>query len=328
MFVFNGQIAMTFGDTFGGPASYPFFNVSHTDWRSNTMALINPSPTPPATGLIFSSMVTNSSGNAKELLSSQKSSYEASVVPTYGVSVGNRMFLQYMSIHQYGAPGHWTLNYSGMAYSDDGGQNWVKSTTTWPGNSNFGQVAMVPQGSYVYLFGIPGGRYGALQLARVPATQMLTLSAYQYWNGLTWVTNQPGAAVDIAPDPVGELSVQWSSYYQKWLMTYLVDPTGQVVLRMSDSLTGPWSAPQVIVDSSQYPQLYAPYITPLWDDGPDIYFNMSVYDHYQVYLMHTSLSPSTAASQPKIAAPTTASPSANTRTTYPFAHGVGSTPAR
>ena len=45
-------------------------------------------------------------------------------------------------------------------------------------------------------------------------------------------------------------------------MTYLVDPTDQVVLRMSKSLAGPWSAPQVIVDSSQYPQLYAPYITP------------------------------------------------------------------
>ena len=85
--------------------------------------------------------------------------------------------------------------------------------------------------------------------------------------------------------------MQWNSYYQKWLMTCLVDPTGQVVVRMSGSLTGPWSAPQVIVDSSQYPELYAPYITPLWDNGPDIYFNMSVYDHYQVYLMHTSLTP-------------------------------------
>jgi hypothetical protein len=109
-------------------------------------------------------------------------------------------------------------------------------------------------------------------------------------------------------------------------MTYLVDPTQQVVLRMSNSLTGPWSAPQVIVDSSQYPQLYAPYITPLWDNGPDIYFNMSVFGPYQVYLMHTSLTPSAGAAQPNIAA----SPSIVTgpRTTYPFAHGVGSTRGR
>jgi hypothetical protein len=220
-----------------------------------------------------------------------------------------------------------------MAYSDDGGQTWVKdANTTWPGTSNFGQVAMVknqPDDGYVYLFGIPGGRYGALELARVPASQMLTISAYQYWNGLTWVRGQPGAAVAIAPDPVGELSVQWNSFYNKWLMTYLVDPTGQVVVRMSDSLTGPWSAPQVIVDSSQYSQLYAPYITPLWDNGPDIYFAMSVFDHYQVYLMHTSLSPTTGTAQPKIAAsPSATSSTTQPRPNYPFAHGNGSKPAR
>ena len=326
MFLYNGRIALTFGDTFGGPAAYPFFSVPHSDWRSNTMALINSSTTAPTSGLIFSSMIANSSGAAKQLLSSQNNSYEATVIPTYGVSVGSRMFLHYMSVHQWGAPGHWTLNYSGMAYSDDGGQHWVKDArTTWPGSSNFGQVAMVPQGSYVYLFGIPGGRYGALQLARVPTAKMLNISAYQYWNGRSWVTGQPGAAVNIVPSPVGELSVQWNAYYKKWLMTYLVDPTGQVVLRMSDALTGPWSAAQVIVDSSQYPQLYAPYITPLWDNGPDIYFNMSVYDHYEVYLMHTSLSASTAAAQPRIAAsPPVGSSISVPQLTYPYAHGRGS----
>jgi hypothetical protein len=275
-------------------------------------------------------MITDRPGHAKELLSSQKNSYEDTVIPTYGVSVGNRMFLDYMSVHQFGAPGHWTLNYSGMAYSDDGGQNWVKDpNTTWPGNSNFGQVAMVKQpDGYIYLFGIPGGRYGALQLARVPATKMLTISAYQYWNGLTWVTGLPAAAVDIVPAPVGELSVQWSSYYHKWLMTYLDDPTGQIVLRMSNSLTGPWSAPQVVVDSSQYPELYAPYITPLWNNGADIYFDMSVFDHYQVYLMHTSLTPATSATPPAIAAsPPAATSTTAPRPSYPFAHGAGSSSA-
>ena len=326
MFLYNGQLVLTFGDTFGGPAAYPFFSVPHNDWRANSMALINRPPnTPPTGGLIFSSMITNASGAAKQLLSSQNNSYEAAVIPTYGVSVGSRMYLHYMSVHQWGTPGHWTLNYSGMAYSDDGGQHWVKSGTTWPGTSNFGQVAMVPQGSYVYLFGIPGGRYGALQLARVPATKMLSISAYQYWNGNSWVTGKPAAAMNLVPSPVGELSVQWNSYYKKWLMTYLVDPTGQVVLRMSDSLTGPWSAAQVIVDSSQYPQLYAPYITPLWNNGPDIYFNMSVYDHYQVYLMHTSLSALSAGTQSRIAAsPPAGSLSTSPRPTYPYAHGRGS----
>ena len=324
----NGQIALTFGDTFGGPAANPFLSVPHADYRSNTMALINPPVLPPTGGLPFSSMVTapSSPNIAKQLLAPQPG--DVTVIPTYGATVGSRMYLDYMSVQQWGAPGHWTLNNSGMAYSDNGGQSWTADPNTkWPGNSNFGQVSMVQPGDgFLYLFGIPGGRYGPLQLARVATSNVLNISAYQYWNGLTWVTGQPGAAVDIAPDPVGELSVQWNSFYQKWLMTYLVDPTQQVVLRMSNSLTGPWSAPQVIVDSSQYPQLYAPYITPLWDNGPDIYFNMSVFIQYQVYLMHTSLTPSAGAAQPNIAA----APSIVTspRTTYPFAHGAGSTRGR
>jgi hypothetical protein len=160
----------------------------------------------------------------------------------------------------------------------------------------------------------------------VPDSEVLDIAAYQYWNGSSWTTGSPAAAVDIAPSPVGELSVQWSSYYRTWLMTYLVDPTGQIVLRMSDSLTGPWSAPQVVVTSAQFPQPYAPYITPLWNDGPDIYFTMSVYDHYQVYLMHTSLRPATPAAPPRTATPVAPSTTAPP-TTSPFEHGAGDVPA-
>jgi hypothetical protein len=109
-------------------------------------------------------------------------------------------------------------------------------------------------------------------------------------------------------------------------MTYLIDPTGQVVLRMSNSLTGPWSAPQVIVDGSKYPELYAPYITPLWNNGPDIFFNLSLYGPYQVFLMHTSLTATSGTAQPSIAAPPTVVTSP--RVTYPFDHGVGSTRSR
>ncbi len=302
MFLANGQMYVTFGDTFGGPAAFPFFSVAHSGYRRNTMAWVDPSAIPPVHGLDFAGMVSDSSGTAKELISANPG--EAGVIPTYGISVGNRMFLYYMSVQCWTSPGHWTLNYSGIAYSDDRGQTWTRDpAATWPAASNFGQVSLVHQAPYVYVFGIPGGRYGSLRLARVPDGKVLDTAAYQYWNRSSWATGNPAAAVDIAPSPVGELSVQWSSYYYKWLMTYLVDPTGQIVLRMSDSLTGPWSAPQVVVASAQFPQLYAPYITPLWNDGPDIYFTMSVYDHYQVYLMHTSLRPATPATPPRTSTP-------------------------
>ncbi len=292
MFTYHNQIRMVFGDTFGPPAAYPFFSVSHSDYRDNVMAVISPpnSARPPVNGLHFSSMISDTPGHAKDLLATNGVPWPGHLIPTYGVSVGNTMYLYYMDVKEFGAPGHWTLYHSGIAYSQDGGNTWTDSTATrWPAKSNFGQVALVKQGQYIYAYGIPGGRYGSVQLARVPQHMALDKAAYQYWTGTCWATNDPAAATDIVPAPVGELSVRYNSYYKKWLMMYLIDPKGEVVIRTASQLTGPWSPAQIVVTSKQYPELYAPYITPRWNSGPDIYFNMSVYDHYQVYLMHTSL---------------------------------------
>jgi len=291
-FMHRGKMYMVFGDSFGGPVANPFNSQNHSDWRSNTMARIDISAaTNPLRGLVFDEMITDQPGHAKELLHSLKvSGDEITVIPTYGISVAPRMFLHYMSVNTWGEPGHWTLNYSGLAYSDDDGQNWTKDERmTWPAESNFGQVAIVENEGSLYFFGIPGGRYGGLQLARVDPHAILDKTAYHYWNGSIWLANNPGAAATIVPAPVGELSVRWNSYYKKWLMMYLNDPQYRIVLRTADSLTGPWSAEQVIVTGEQYPQLYAPYVTPLWNEGPDIFFTMSLFGPYCVNLMRTRL---------------------------------------
>lgn len=289
-FMHRGKMYLVFGDTFGGPAADPFSSVDHEDWRSNTMAWIEPTAHLPQ-GLTFGGMITDRPGHAKELLPSLKvSGDEITVIPTYGVSVAPRMFLHYMSVNTWGQPGHWTLNSSGLAYSDDDGQSWTKDPNlTWPGESNFGQVAILEESGYLYFFGIPGGRYGGVQLARVEPQAILEKSAYHYWNGSSWVAGDPGAATTIVPAPVGELSVRWNSYYKKWLMMYLNDPQSRIVLRTANSLAGPWSDERIIVTGEQYPQLYAPYITPLWNDGPDIFYTMSMFGPYCVYLMRTRI---------------------------------------
>ena len=289
-FMHRGKMYLVFGDTFGAPAADPFSSADHEDWRSNTMAWIE-GTTHPSQGLIFGGMITDRPGHAKELLPSLKvSGDEMTVIPTYGVSVDSRMFLHYMSVNTWGQPGHWTLNNAGLAYSDDDGQSWTKDPNlTWPGDSNFGQVAIVEEGGYLYFFGIPGGRYGGVQLARVEPQAILEKTAYHYWNGTSWLANNPAGAVTIVSAPVGELSVRWNSYYKKWLMMYLNDPQYRIVLRTADNLTGPWSDEKVIVTGAQYPQLYAPYITPLWNDGPDIFYTLSLFGPYCIYLMRTRI---------------------------------------
>jgi D-arabinan endo alpha-(1,5)-arabinofuranosidase len=254
-FLYRGLMAMVFGNTSG-----------EGDSRGNAMGWINP-PHSPDKGLILSGMVTDRPGHAKELL--------AGVIPTFGVAVRDRLVLHYKPVKNRGQ--------AGLAYSDDLGQTWTKDTgAVWPGDSNFGQVAITESAGHLYFFGIPGARYGGVQLARVRPGEILAPKSYEYWDGTRWAPTIAAAAT-IVPPNVGELSVRWNSHYKRWLMMYVDQPAGQILLRTARQLVGPWSAPKVVTTSAGY----APYITPLWNDGPDIYFTMSV--SHGVDLLRTSL---------------------------------------
>lgn len=278
-FLFNDQMYIVFGDTF---AQY------NQDWRSNTAAVTTDDD--PGDGITFNRMITDRDGRAKEPLSSKKADVvEMTVIPTYGIAVGNRMFLHYMSVKHWGRPGHWELGYSGWAYSDDAGETWTKDPdATWPGESNFGQVALEEQGGHIYIWGIPGGCYGGVRLARTAFGDILQIDAYEYWTGSVWSDDRESAGIIIPPN-VGELSVRWNSFYGRWIMMYLNDPEGKIELRVSEGITGLWSEPYVAVRASDYPQLYAPYQFPKWNNGPDIYFTMSMFGPYQVFLMRTQI---------------------------------------
>jgi hypothetical protein len=76
-------------------------------------------------------------------------------------------------------------------------------------------VSIVEHEGYLYLHGIPGGRFGSVQLARVAPDSLLDFAAYEYWDGAAW-SSDIGAAATIVPPPVGELSVRWNSYSQTW----------------------------------------------------------------------------------------------------------------
>ena len=308
MFMVGSRMAMAFGDTFGGPPAKDFYSVRHDDWRSNVIASIDP-PASPAAGLPFRGMITDRPGHAKELLASKKvKGVQETVIPTYGIATGPKnatMNLQYMSVQSFDQPGHWRLTGSGIASSADGGVTWKdQPSARWPANSKFGQVtyvrpggpddpkAPVPAGSSpgdtVYVYGIPGGRYGDLSLAKVPADRLTDAAAYRYWNGTGWTAGE-ASAVPVVKGPVGELSVRWSSYYKRWVMMYLVDDTGEIVLRTAPAPTGPWGPAQVVTTTKDFPKAYAPYLTPRWNDGPDLWFTMSQFTTYRVELMKTRL---------------------------------------
>jgi hypothetical protein len=273
------SIYMVFGDTYG---------IDRSDWRSNVMARID--GTDPDRGK-FAEMIVDRPGHAKELLSSRKIPIlEQTVIPTGGTSVGGRMYLHYMSVRRFQAHGRWSINHAGLAFSDDDGATWIKSGPMWSSSSNFGQVTFEqrPGDDFLYLMGIPAGRYGGARLARVEPGSMLDPLAYRYWDGHSWSANEETAET-LVPGPVGELSFTWHEGLGEWVMMYLNELLDAVVVRTATVLTGPWSEEQLLLGSGQAPGLYAPYLIPGDPYDPRLLFTVSRWDRYNVYLYEAVL---------------------------------------
>ncbi|WP_350279599.1 DUF4185 domain-containing protein [Kribbella sp. HUAS MG21] len=290
----SGEILTAFGDSYGAGWTGPGGGAGDPatiDWRCNLLFRSNDRNL--ADGMTLDSAAEDRPGHAKEFLPCKKIDRdEHTVIPTGGIAVGNRQYVQYMSVNYWGPAGSWFTNYSGFAYSDDNGENWTKdpnarwlNTKAW--DNNFQMVALVKDKGYVYMIGTPNGRFGNAYLARVPEQQVLQKKSWRYWDGRTWSPLET-SAVPIAVGPVGEVSVQWNAHTGKWLMLYLDEHRAAVVLRSAESLTGPWSGEQVVVKGSEYPGLYGAFIHP-WSTGSDLYFTMSQWDPYNVFLMRTKL---------------------------------------
>lgn len=295
MFEWNGKTHIVFGDTFDySTASCPsnFSFDSTTNWRFNTMATT--SDTTPENGLTFDSWILGNDNKAKQLFGE---SSPITSIPTYGISVGDTAYLYYMHVINWNP---WTCDHSSIATSSDGGQNWTKQTSTiqWePGN--FNQVSLLKEGGYVYIFGIPCARNGSTKLARVAENDILDKSKYQYFAGFDsfsnpiWETNNESAAVTIAGGRTGELSVRWNEWLGNYIMMYLDVGKGNIVIRESPSLWGPWSAPMKVLPSDQgFHSFYSAYMLPGYEenDGETIYFRMSQFTpRYSTYWLKTTL---------------------------------------
>lgn len=274
----KGALFMVFGDTYGPDGSA---------WRSSTMARIDA----PHDAFDFAHMITGPDGAAKELIRPAKiPGVEWTVIPTNGISLGDRMVLHYMAVRMWTSDGRWLVKDSGLAYSDDDGQTWHRSPTAiWRNGSGFEQVAFVDRGEFIYTFGIPAGRFGAVSLRRVARNDLFDPAGYRYWDGNGWVSDH-NAAATVVPAPAGELSVAWSAPHGRWLMMYLDETKAAIVLRTAKDLVGPWSAAETVAHARDYPGLYAPYIVPGDPLDTEVRFTMSRWKPlYNVFLMRAPL---------------------------------------
>jgi hypothetical protein len=244
-------------------------------------------------------------------------------LPTPGTEFGVTQYVNFMSVTNWGSPGQWTTNFSGIAYSTDNGENWSVAPTSiryndpWSGNANFQQGAFVrPGDGYVYSYGTPNGRQGAAYVSRVLEKDILDVSKYDYYSkgnpggwfgwGATpagWQRNNPAAATPVfgqdqgacgvanAGNQVSEMSVQYNKQLKKYVTLY-GDQFNNIVMRTSDTPQGTWSAAKVLM-GQQPGGIYAPMMHP-WSPstmgtGTDLYWNLSWWGEYNVSLMRTDL---------------------------------------
>ncbi len=284
MFEMDGTVYIAFGDTFGC-CRPPEGGGGGSNWRYNVVGYSTDHDL--SDGMTLDGMLPDRLGNARLVLRKQIEDF--TLIPTNGIAVDERMYLHYMAVQQWGTPGRWTLNRSGWAYSDDRGETWERpDDAVWAGDTNFGQAALVRHEGYIYVFGIHGGRFGGVALARVPEADVLDMTQYTYWSGSSWVADLAAAAL-IVPPSAGELSVGWNEFLGRWIMLYLSEPDRAIVMRTAPELTGKWSDKVTVVSSSDFPGLYGAFLHPWASDGEVIYFNMSQWVPYNVHLMRARL---------------------------------------
>lgn len=296
----NGKTYFLFGDTFASEASA---GSGGPDWRQNVMAWST--DTNPADGVTFDGWITRPDGTAKQVIT--PGTDPVTYIPTGAISVGDKIYSWYMHVSDWDG---WTLSHAGLASWQEGDSQFsVVPDFQFPGSTaqgtqggNFGMVAASKRSplenvgdGHIYLWGTGGGRLGGVKLARVLPRHIENQSAYQYFNGEVngvpqWTTSEFDAPL-IIDDTVGEMSVMYNEALGAWTLMYQNGASGAFEIRQSDTPWGEWSEPTTVTHFSQAPGLYAPYMNPLYteNDGQTLYFTMSLWDPYDVYLAKVDL---------------------------------------
>ena len=295
----NNQVLMAFGDTKG------YCQIPGKQWRYNALlrtsdrTLANTVAVGDgAVGNRYSGSPVWRQGISKQIVNSiNVAPEETGIIPTAGVAVGGKQFMNFMSIKTWDDDGAWTTNFSAIAVSPDNGETWgvYPGTVRRPdaGNEKFQMGAFLKPGPgdpYLYSYGTPSGRGGSAFVARVAPALVPDLTRYEYWSSAAnaWVPGNPAAATPVIPGPVGEMSAQYNTYLNQYLTLY-TNRSNDVVMRTAPAPQGPWGPEQMLVSSFQVPGgVYGPFLHP-WSTGRELYYNLSLWSAYNVMLMHTVL---------------------------------------
>ncbi len=179
-------------------------------------------------------------------------------------------------------------------------------------------------GKGLLIWGSSVHRKSDIFLAHMPLNEITNKSSVRYFAGFAssdskkplWKINEEEAKPLFKAECIGELSIRWNYYLDKWIMLYNCSHcnTKGIVIRLADNPWGDWSSPKIIFDPkdgygkfihspgkdniydkgrnrhSDWGSVYGPYqITP-YSTGikyryTKIYFTLSTWNPYQVIQM-------------------------------------------
>ncbi|MDR1864333.1 MAG: DUF4185 domain-containing protein [Bacteroidales bacterium] len=285
----NGMYGMFFGDTYGRDFTpQPNGGPSGGYWRSNVLAFSH--DTDLDDGLAFSGMATDGNGAAREIAYSAKNTSgngDYTSIPTAAIRAGGMDYLHYMNIRTWDG---WLTNFSSLYASADNGSTWQRcENVRFLSDSNFGQVCYARKDGYVYMIGTPPGRAGSGKLARIPENEMLNMEAYEYWNEQQgWIKTESAASV-IFEGTVGEASLMYHKGFNRWIVTYFDSEKYALMYRDAAEITGVWTKEKTLATGVSYPQLYGSFMHPAKDSDARLYFLMSQWKPYNVFLMRADM---------------------------------------
>ena len=283
----DGKMMLLYGDTFSGQNMSGF-------WNSNFMAITDDDNL--SDGLTFSSVVKSDSGMIKPFFQGNHqggnetdSSVEVTKIPTGGISIGNDVYIFYMSIRFWGVAGAWNVNYNEcIKATDNTYKNWepVKSLK-WSENDLYYAGQIYPfnnpkDPSNIYFVSIPGGRNDGSVMFRVNKDHFEDRNEYEYLvSKSTWVKGDEGMK-QLNEDPyyimspgVSEPSIIYSEYLDKFVYSTLKGSS--IVFGVSDKVEGPYNETHQVIKASDFPSLYGGFIHPKFSDtnGQRLYLQLS-----------------------------------------------------
>jgi len=251
--------------------------------------------------------------------------------PIEGFSKGGYMYV-YFTTDLY--PDEKVPTRTVLARSKDGGIHFGKPIYTLSTDKFIHVSAQIVDNNNIYgipdtkgegllIWGTSKHRKSDIYLAYIPLDQITNRSRLQFFMGLATESSEPMWGPDesvakplFSAQCMGEISVRWNQYLERWIMLYNCElcNTSGILFRLANRPWGPWSPPKIMFDpvdaygkyihqpgsdnlydygrnrpkdrGDEYgPYQISPFSTGIKGRYTKIYFTMSTWNPYQVVQM-------------------------------------------